>query len=292
MALLLAALADWLFSRKLIEYPKLKIAYSEGQIGWIPYALERADTIWEQHDSWQHSKDVLPEPPSTYYYQSIYGCFINDKHGLDSLDEIGVGNVTCETDYPHSDTSWPDTKEIVTKLGGEIRAYSRENKGSAFKACIPSVAWPETEVPAQRTSETSGIRVRENMQILVVDDVAWNAQVFANYIRNLKGTTALASNGLEAIKKVQEFHRKGIILDCIIMDYDMPVMNGKEALIKIREYEKLHGLKRTTIIIISGHVDSKIIGECCNLVEGLRADHFLRKPVSFEQLREVLSKVR
>ena len=67
----MASLADWLFSRKLIEFPKLKIAYSEGQIGWIPYALERADTIWEQHDSWQRSKKILPEPPSTYYYGGL-----------------------------------------------------------------------------------------------------------------------------------------------------------------------------------------------------------------------------
>ena len=81
----MASLADWLFSRKLIEFPKLKIAYSEGQIGWIPYALERADTIWEQHDSWQRSKKILPEPPSTYYYGRVYGCFTADHHGLYSL---------------------------------------------------------------------------------------------------------------------------------------------------------------------------------------------------------------
>ena len=82
----MASLADWLFSGKLIQFPKLKLAYSEGQIGWIPYALERADTVWEQHDSWQHSKELIPEPPSTYYYGRIFGCFTADRHGLHSLD--------------------------------------------------------------------------------------------------------------------------------------------------------------------------------------------------------------
>ena len=81
----MASLADWLFSGKLIEFPKLKLAYSEGQIGWIPYALERADTVWDQHDSWQHSKERIPEPPSTYYYGRIFGCFTADHHGLHSL---------------------------------------------------------------------------------------------------------------------------------------------------------------------------------------------------------------
>src|SRR5256885_585103 len=45
-----ASMSDWLFSGKLIEFPKLKLAYSEGQIGWIPYVLERADTLWQHPD--------------------------------------------------------------------------------------------------------------------------------------------------------------------------------------------------------------------------------------------------
>ena len=112
----MASLADWLFSAKLIEFPKLKLAYSEGQIGWIPYALERADTVWEQHDSWQHSKERIPEPPSTYYYGRIFGCFTADYHGLHSLAEVGEDNICFETDYPHTDTTWPTSKEYAEKM--------------------------------------------------------------------------------------------------------------------------------------------------------------------------------
>ena len=112
----MASLADWLFSGKLIQFPKLKLAYSEGQIGWIPYALERADTVWDQHDSWQHSKERIPEPPSTYYYGRIFGCFTADHHGLHSLREVGEDNICFETDYPHTDTTWPNSKEYVEKM--------------------------------------------------------------------------------------------------------------------------------------------------------------------------------
>jgi hypothetical protein len=38
----------------------------------------------------------------------VYGCFIEDLHGVDNVHQIGVDNVMIETDYPHSDTSWPD----------------------------------------------------------------------------------------------------------------------------------------------------------------------------------------
>ncbi len=88
-----ASLVDWLFSGKLTQYPKLKLAYSEGQIGWIPYALERADTVWEHHDGWQHTRERIPEPPSTYYYGRVFGCFTADHHGLHSLAEVGPDNI-------------------------------------------------------------------------------------------------------------------------------------------------------------------------------------------------------
>jgi predicted TIM-barrel fold metal-dependent hydrolase len=112
----MASLADWLFSGKLIEFPKLKLAYSEGQIGWIPYALERADTVWDKHDAWQNSKALIPEPPSTYYYGRIFGCFTADHHGLHSLAEVGEDNICFETDYPHTDTTWPNSREYIEKM--------------------------------------------------------------------------------------------------------------------------------------------------------------------------------
>ena len=45
----------------------------------------------------------------------VFGCFIHDEHGIASLDEIGEDNVMCETDYPHSDSTWPDCIESVRK---------------------------------------------------------------------------------------------------------------------------------------------------------------------------------
>jgi predicted TIM-barrel fold metal-dependent hydrolase len=112
----MASMADWLYSGKLVQFPDLKLAYSEGQIGWIPYALERADTVWEQHDSWMNNKARIPEPPSTYYYGRIFGCFTADRHGMRSLDEVGVDNICFETDYPHTDTTWPHSREYVEKM--------------------------------------------------------------------------------------------------------------------------------------------------------------------------------
>jgi predicted TIM-barrel fold metal-dependent hydrolase len=116
----MSSMTDWLFSGKLVKFPDLKIAYSEGQIGWIPYILERADKVWEDNRAWGGVADTVPMPPSTYYYRQIYGCFFDDEHGLDSLEKVGIDNTTFETDYPHSDSTWPHTLETAKKLMGHL----------------------------------------------------------------------------------------------------------------------------------------------------------------------------
>jgi predicted TIM-barrel fold metal-dependent hydrolase len=116
----IASMTDFLFSGVLVKHPELKLAYSEGQIGWIPYILERCDDVWHQHGGWTGAKELIPELPSTYYYRQIYGCFFRDKHGIDSLDVVGEDNVTFETDYPHTDTTWPHTKKVALELMGHL----------------------------------------------------------------------------------------------------------------------------------------------------------------------------
>jgi predicted TIM-barrel fold metal-dependent hydrolase len=118
----MASVSDFLFSGVLVRYPELKLAYSEGQMGWVPYILERADDVWKEHRAWAGVADIVPEPPSSYYYQSMYACFFRDNHGLSSLDEVGVDNVTFETDYPHTDTTWPHTLEVAEKMMGHLPA--------------------------------------------------------------------------------------------------------------------------------------------------------------------------
>jgi predicted TIM-barrel fold metal-dependent hydrolase len=110
------SLTDWLMSGVFEKFPRLTIAYSEGQIGWIPYVLERADKVWEDNRGWGGVAEKVKRPPSEYYYEHVYGCFFDDPHGLQSLDSVGLDNITFETDYPHSDSTWPHTKKVAEEL--------------------------------------------------------------------------------------------------------------------------------------------------------------------------------
>jgi predicted TIM-barrel fold metal-dependent hydrolase len=116
----MSSLTDFLFSGVLVRFPDLKLAYSEGQIGWIPYILERADDVWLEHRAWGGVRDIVPEPPSTYYYRQVFGCFFRDRHGIESLERVGVDNTTFETDYPHTDSTWPHTKKVAQELMGGL----------------------------------------------------------------------------------------------------------------------------------------------------------------------------
>jgi predicted TIM-barrel fold metal-dependent hydrolase len=101
-------------SRQLIEFPKLKLAHSEGQIGWIPCALERADTVGQARRV-AALEGRIPNPPSTYYYAHLRLLHRRPPR-LHSLAETGEDNICFETDYPHTDTTWPNSKEYIEKM--------------------------------------------------------------------------------------------------------------------------------------------------------------------------------
>ena len=108
------ALTDWLFCGALERHPNLNICFAEGQIGWIPYVLERADNLWAK-PIWGTDGTRLPRPPSSYMSQ-VYGCFYDDLAGLEARHRIGIDQITFETDYPHQDSTWPRTTAAIERF--------------------------------------------------------------------------------------------------------------------------------------------------------------------------------
>jgi len=114
------ALTDWLFCGALARHPNLRICFAEGQIGWIPYVLDRADALWKKK-IWAKDGKRLPEPPSRYMSQ-VYACFYDDPAGLAARDRIGIGQICFETDYPHQDSTWPNTLDSVARFDDQLDA--------------------------------------------------------------------------------------------------------------------------------------------------------------------------
>jgi predicted TIM-barrel fold metal-dependent hydrolase len=109
-------LTDLLFSGVFARMPDLKVCLAESQLGWIPYVLSRADFVWEEMSGEGFTgidKDDMPEPPSAYFARNVWVTFFRDPVGLALLDQLGVDRVLYETDYPHTDTSWPDCQTVA-----------------------------------------------------------------------------------------------------------------------------------------------------------------------------------
>ncbi len=105
---------DMLFSRTFHQFPDLRVALSEGGIGWMPYIVERLDYVWERH-RWYN--DINKEvKPSDLFRKHIFGCFIADEAGLEMRDTIGIDNIMFEGDYPHSDSNFPHSRKHLAEV--------------------------------------------------------------------------------------------------------------------------------------------------------------------------------
>jgi predicted TIM-barrel fold metal-dependent hydrolase len=102
--------SDWMTLEAFQRHPDLKMALSEGGIGWVPYLLERADFTNRHHGAWTNSS-YGGKKPSDIFREHILTCFIEDDFGLANRHAIGIDNIAIEVDYPHSDCLWPDFPE-------------------------------------------------------------------------------------------------------------------------------------------------------------------------------------
>jgi predicted TIM-barrel fold metal-dependent hydrolase len=112
-------LTDWLFSGLLQKYPRLKIVLAESQLAWVPYILSRADYVWGEmrgEGFTNIAADTMPHPPSYYFQQNIWLTFFRDPVGLTLLDHIGVDKVMYEVDFPHTDSSWPNSYDTAVEM--------------------------------------------------------------------------------------------------------------------------------------------------------------------------------
>ena len=114
------AMADWLLSGTLLRFPHLKIAFSESQVGWMPFLLDRLDRVFTNSGSWSDLDPVLTELPSSQVPGRVFGCFFDDMVGIDARHQIGIEQLVFETDYPHQDSTWPDTPKLVAEIAERV----------------------------------------------------------------------------------------------------------------------------------------------------------------------------
>jgi predicted TIM-barrel fold metal-dependent hydrolase len=104
---------DLILAGTFVRFPTLKVALSEGGIGWIPFFLDRLDRhVWNHMWTGLKIADV-DLTPSELWQRNFLGCFITDPAALRIRDRIGIDTIAWECDYPHSDSTWPYSPETI-----------------------------------------------------------------------------------------------------------------------------------------------------------------------------------
>ena len=129
-----------ILSGVLERFPRLKIVSAENNCGWLPYYLQRMDRGFARFGP---SGTVTPWPtkltlkPSEYFRRQMYCTFIDDSFGVASRHWIGVDNVMWSSDYPHTASTWPHSRDIIARDFKEVsevekRKIVRENVAQLY----------------------------------------------------------------------------------------------------------------------------------------------------------------
>ncbi len=147
-SLSLTAAVDWLWSGYPSRFPELRIAMSEGGIGWVPMLCDRLDYIvdWSGHGRRAWPSTELG--PTDTLLRNFWFCSLDDPSIWPIRDRIGVDHIMVEVDYPHADSTWPETQPFLAdRLAdlpvGDQRKVLFENAASLFDHPLPSPTYPE-----------------------------------------------------------------------------------------------------------------------------------------------------
>jgi predicted TIM-barrel fold metal-dependent hydrolase len=127
------------------RHPGLSFVFSEGGIGWLPNAVERADRMWARH---RYYADLGDAPPSEVFRRNMYLCMIEEPICLKYRHDIGVDRILWECDYPHTDSTWPRSVETVTEVLDAAGVPDDEAEAITLRNAERLFRWTAAELPA------------------------------------------------------------------------------------------------------------------------------------------------
>ena len=176
---------------------------------------------------------------------------------------------------------------LARQMGGDVGVESEPGKGSRFwfRVRVESVPEDQDSRQSERAviagiQETTKAEGKAN-RVMVVEDDPINRKVIASYLAKLGLDVMLAANGRQAVEAIE----RGEQPDIVLMDVQMPVMDGCEATESIRRWEAREGKGHLPIVALTANVFEEDRKKCFNA--GM--DDFLTKPVAFDALKAMLN---
>lgn len=134
------ALFELIFYGVLDRYPRLKLVIVENEIGWIPFFLQQWDYYYRRFRN--QNPPPIDREPSEYFYRQVYATFFNDSVGAHNLEWWGVDNCMWSNDFPHPNSTWPRSREVIGRHLGHLPADTRaklvrDNVAHLYRIPIP-----------------------------------------------------------------------------------------------------------------------------------------------------------
>ena len=171
------------------------------------------------------------------------------------------------------------SRSLAEMMGGALVARSAPGEGACFTLSLELQSLEGGHVSPQVADEPPELFTLGGIRIIVAEDNAINRRVQQLILGALGADVTLVENGQEAIDAFHADH-----FDFVLMDVQMPVLDGLEAIRRIREYERAEHLARTPIYTLSAHAASEHV--MASIDAG--ADEHLTKPISSETLVQAL----
>ncbi len=139
----LAAAADWLWGGIPTRFPAMNIAFSEGGVGWVPMLIDRIDYVMTHSATGTSAWRDPHLSPTDALRRNFWFCTIDISSSMALRHHIGIDHIMIESDYPHADSTWPDTQaQLAAGFAGypddEIRKITWENAARLFRHPVPA----------------------------------------------------------------------------------------------------------------------------------------------------------
>jgi signal transduction histidine kinase len=171
------------------------------------------------------------------------------------------------------------TKNLIELMGGELKIESEVDKGSNFFFELTS----KIASGVERADEVEDKNLEFTGRLLVAEDNIVNQLLISEILSQMNLEFDLVNNGQEAVDKFE----KEESFDLILMDHNMPILDGAGALEKIRQYEERESLQHIPVVVLTANA---LKGDRERFINELKFDDYLSKPLDREKLNRVFSK--